>query len=174
MPTSDWLDPGTVVNADDGNTDWSNPSNAGDGTNATEAGISLPKNGASEYLECSNFTWPTGMTALNGIEFRQVHYADDPLSGIFQNTFNSFDSGGNHANQAIGEEWAAQTEETFTFGGPTDTLGLALGDLDSSAGCRSKVVGSITSARTGKIYYIQARVYYEGGGDDITVNFINT
>jgi len=51
---------------------------------------------------------------------------------------------------------------------------LTLGDLDSSAGCRSRVVGSITQARSGKIYYIQARVYYEGGGDDITVNFINT
>jgi hypothetical protein len=162
VSNSGWLNPGTAAWIPASWEDWTDAANVGDGSESTYAHVTLPKNTGSDYIRVTNFPWPTLPVdaVLDGVEFRVRHYAESTEGGVWDYDIYTYSATTPSGDLADAAEWTAQTAETFTYGGPADTLSVVKADLDSDFGLEINVVGSVSAERTGRIYYIQSRIHW--------------
>ena len=166
---------GTGANISGSGTDWSNPSNITSESNY--AGATLQKNGGlSNYLRATNFGFsvPTNAT-IDGVEV-QISHMGQPTENLGDEFVYLVNSGGiisGCENKASSQDWAYQTQETYSYGGASDLWSCSLTHTivnSSTFGVQLMVQNnSSLSNHWVRVYWIKTRVYYtqSGGGSNI-------
>ena len=176
MADTGFVSPGAFASVENtiGDIAWSDPANAGASDNSR----------ATATVSSSGFTQELRGTSLglsipadpDGIEVTIERNTAGGGATVFTDNLVQLIKGGTPGgdNKASATAWNT-TEDTITYGGPTDLWGQTWTAADINASTfgvllRAQRAGS--SGQTAQVDHIQIKVYYTAGGDDhvLTIN----
>lgn len=159
---------GTAVDDGGGSVPWVNPGNA-TASDDTRATASLDTfNSDTNILKCTNFGFsiPAGAT-VDGIEVT-VEAREQNTPGTIVDLFAALFQGGSYVgnNQAASGWSPGQTDETHTYGGPTNKWGTTPTPSlmnNSSNGFGFQFTWNSGSNPSAQVDSVKMTVYYTGG-----------